>query len=173
MPGRTGRVGAVANRGAWFRIEPTLVLLRGGPVMNARLMVYLIAVLGGGVLLLDVYAQSRSREEPLVVALTGRLPLGVTLAENDLITHAWRASRLTAAEVYNDRDEKIGRVDDVLVAPDGSLSIAIVDVGEFLGRGRHLVAVPARQFVKVKPRAVLPGATKDALQRMPPFHYSG
>ena len=75
--------------------------------------------------------------------------------------------------MYNDHDERIGRVDDVLVAPDGSLSIAVVDVGEFLGLGKHLVAVPARQFVKIAPRAVLPGATKEALTRMPPFHYSG
>jgi hypothetical protein len=141
--------------------------------MNAKLMVYLIAVLGGGILLLDLYAQTHNSDEPLTVPIVGRLPLGVTLAENDLIVHAWRASRLTSADVYNDRDEKIGRVDDVLVAPDGSLSIAIVDVGEFLGRGRHLVAVPARQFVKITPRAVLPGATKEALTRMPPFNYSG
>jgi len=34
---------------------------------------------------------------------------------------------------YNEKNEKIGRVDDLIVAPDGSLSAAIIDVGGFLG----------------------------------------
>jgi hypothetical protein len=73
--------------------------------------------------------------------------------------------------VYNDRNAKIGVVDDLIITPDKSVSYAIIGAGGFLGMGKHDVAVPG-QFKEDKGRIVLAGATKDALKAMPKFEYA-
>lgn len=102
----------------------------------------------------------------------GRVVLGISAAEVDAVAVGYRASKLIGATVYNDQREKIGKIGDLIVQPDGTLSLAIVDVGGFLGLGEHPVAIPVSQFSDVKPRVVLPGATKDALKALPPFQYA-
>lgn len=105
--------------------------------------------------------------------IAGATPLGVTVDEQALITRGWRVSELLHAEVYNGAKQNIGRVDDLVIAPDGTLSIAVIDVGGFLGIGRHRVAIPMRQLTASKPkRLVLTGATKEALMKMPEFYYA-
>jgi hypothetical protein len=47
-----------------------------------------------------------------------------------------------------------------------------VNVGGFLGIGKHLVAIPVRQFTHIAPKAVLPNATKEALKALPKFEYA-
>src|SRR5258705_12449866 len=98
----------------------------------------------------------------------------VTLAvgQLDVIANGWRASKLIRANVYNDTDQKIGSIRDLIVAPDGTVSVAIVDVGGFLGVGRHHVAIPVQFFTQVTPRIVLSGATKESLKAMPEFRFS-
>jgi len=105
--------------------------------------------------------------------VAGTVTLGVPVWQIDIIAKGWRASKLLRASVYNDGDEKIGEVGDLIVAPDGTLSVAIIDVGGFLGMGRHHVAIPVQQFTQVTPpKIVLPGATKDILKQMPEFKYN-
>ena len=53
-----------------------------------------------------------------------------------------RASKLIGAAVYNDRDEKVGSVDDVIMGKDNKADDVVVSVGGFLGMGNKLVAVP-------------------------------
>lgn len=101
--------------------------------------------------------------------LAGKTVLGVAYAEMDAVAVGYRASKLIGASVYNDKNERIGKVGDIAVKPDGTVSFAIVDVGGFLGMGKHHVAVPVGQFSEVKPRTVLPGATKEALRALPAF----
>ncbi|WKB52953.1 PRC-barrel domain-containing protein [Eleftheria terrae] len=98
--------------------------------------------------------------------------LGVSVAETQLLVGSYRASRLRRADVFNEKGEKVGRVDDLLIAPDGSLSIAVIDVGGFLGLGKHLVAIPVRQFKHIAPKAVLPGASRESLKALPKFEYA-
>jgi sporulation protein YlmC with PRC-barrel domain len=104
--------------------------------------------------------------------VAGKVTLGVAVAQLDVVANGWRASKLIHANVYNDSNQKIGKVGDLIVAPDGTLSVAIVDVGGFLGIGKHHVAIPVQQFSQVTPKIILPGATKDALKQMPEFKYS-
>jgi predicted outer membrane protein len=54
----------------------------------------------------------------------------------------WRASKLTGLNVYNDNDEKIGDINEVLVDRDGKAEAVVIGVGGFLGLGEHDVAVP-------------------------------
>jgi hypothetical protein len=74
--------------------------------------------------------------------------------------------------VYNDQHEKGGEVEDVIVAPDQSISYAIVGVGGFLGLGEHSVAIPFTQLKAAEGKFVLRGATKEALKALPKFAYA-
>lgn len=104
--------------------------------------------------------------------IAGRVVLGVEVAELEAIATGYRISKLLRQPVYNDKNEKIGKTEEFIVRPDGTLSYAIIDVGGFLGLGAHRVAIPVSQFTSVKPRIVLSGATKEALKQMPEFKYS-
>ena len=104
--------------------------------------------------------------------VAGTVTLGVAVEQVDIVASGWRASKLIRATVYSDNGDKIGKVGDLIVAPDGSLSVAIIDVGGFLGMGRHHVAIPVNQFSQITPKIVLPGATKDTLKQLPEFTYN-
>jgi sporulation protein YlmC with PRC-barrel domain len=104
--------------------------------------------------------------------VAGLVPLGVAVVETEAVATGWRASKLMHADVYNDSNQKIGKIDDFIVSPDGKLSVAVVDVGGFLGLAAHRVAIPVEQFGKVAPKVVLKGATKEALKALPEFKYA-
>ena len=104
--------------------------------------------------------------------VAGTVTLGVPVWQIDVIANGWRASKLLGASVYNDSDEKIGKIGDLIVAPDGTLSVAIIDVGGFLGIGTHHVAIPVQEFSQVTPKIILPGASKDMLKQVAEFKYN-
>jgi putative membrane protein len=54
----------------------------------------------------------------------------------------WRASKLTGLNVYNENDEKIGDINEVLMDRNGKAEAVVIGVGGFLGLGEHDVAVP-------------------------------
>lgn len=54
----------------------------------------------------------------------------------------WRASQLDGVNVYNQNNERIGEVDDVLVDKSGKIEAVVIGVGGFLGIGERRVAVP-------------------------------
>jgi len=74
--------------------------------------------------------------------------------------------------VFNDKNERVGVIDDVIFAPDTSASYGIVAVGGFLGMGKRDVAIPVAQFKQVDGKFILAGATKDALKALPAFEYA-
>jgi sporulation protein YlmC with PRC-barrel domain len=59
----------------------------------------------------------------------------------------WRASKLVGLSVYNDNNESIGSINDLLTDKSGNIKAAVIGVGGFLGMGAHLVAIP---FDKIK-----------------------
>ena len=75
-------------------------------------------------------------------------------------------------KVFNDSDQAIGTVDDIVIAPDKSVSYAIINAGGFLSVAKHDVAVPVSQLKLVGDKLVLAGATRDALKASPPFEYA-
>jgi sporulation protein YlmC with PRC-barrel domain len=117
-------------------------------------------------------AGSATGQQPAAVPVAGAVPLGVSVTQTQLVAKGWRASKLVHTDVYNDKNEKIGRVDDLIIAPDGSLSVAIIDVGGFLGMAAHRVAIPVQQFKQITPKMILEGASKDALNKLPEFEYA-
>ena len=54
----------------------------------------------------------------------------------------WRASKMAGVKIYNDANENIGSINDLLMDKSGAVKIAVIGVGGFLGMGEHLVAVP-------------------------------
>jgi sporulation protein YlmC with PRC-barrel domain len=54
----------------------------------------------------------------------------------------WRTSKLVGLNVYNDNNEKIGSINDMLTDKSGDIKAVVIGVGGFLGIGEHLVAVP-------------------------------
>jgi sporulation protein YlmC with PRC-barrel domain len=89
------------------------------------------------------------------------------------LARGWSAKkRILDKPVYNEEDERVGEVNDIIIAPDKSIAYAIIGVGGFLGIGEHQVAVPFNLFKGVDDKIVLPGATKDMLNAIPPFDYA-
>jgi sporulation protein YlmC with PRC-barrel domain len=89
------------------------------------------------------------------------------------VATGWSAKKqILGKDVYNDAGEKIGDINDLIVAPSRAVSYAIVGVGGFLGMGEHNVAVPVSKFKQQMGKIVLSGATKDALKAAPKFEYA-
>jgi sporulation protein YlmC with PRC-barrel domain len=53
----------------------------------------------------------------------------------------WRASKLVGLNVYNDSNESLGSINDLLTDKNGDIKGAVIGVGGFLGVGEHLVVV--------------------------------
>jgi sporulation protein YlmC with PRC-barrel domain len=115
---------------------------------------------------------SGASARPVAGPVAGRIVLGITIAETELVATGYRASKLLHNDVYNDKNEKIGKVDDLIISTDGTLSIAVLNVASFLGLAKHLVVVPVRNFKQFAPKAILPNASKDQLKALPGFEYT-
>jgi len=59
----------------------------------------------------------------------------------------WRASKVVGLSVYNDNNESLGSINDLLMDKSGNIKGVVLGVGGFLGVGEHLVAIP---FDKIK-----------------------
>ena len=105
--------------------------------------------------------------------VAGTTIVGVTVEELRNVALGWSAKRTVLGQpVYNDKDEKVGTIEDIIIAPDKAISYAIVGAGGFLGLGTHDVAVPVSKFKLIDKKLVLPGATKESLEASPPFKYA-
>jgi len=97
----------------------------------------------------------------------------ITTNEMREVASGWSAKKqILGKDVYNDSGEKIGDINDLIVAPNRAVSYAIVGVGGFLGMNEHNVAVPVSKLKQQMGKIVLPGATKDALKAAPEFEYA-
>lgn len=112
---------------------------------------------------------------------------GITKVDNRLVVTSsadvaigakgYRASVLMGREVLNHRSERIGTIDDIIISRE-RVCLAVLQIGGFLGLGGHLVAIPFQDLVLEDldanaVRVTLPGATKDALKKLPEFKYGG
>ena len=110
---------------------------------------------------------------PAQPAVAGGTVLGVSVTELVAVVNGWSIKKqILGKDVYNDKGEKIGKVDDLIVSPDKAITYAIIGAGGFLGIDRHDVAIPVNQFKLADGKITLPGATKDAIKAMSPFQYA-
>lgn len=101
-----------------------------------------------------------------VASLLAVCIVGPCLAAEPEQASSVRASKLIGMQVRNDRDEKLGRVDDLIMSRSGTISRVIVAVD-----GSKLVAVPYKD-VKVSASSMVYATTLEKLQGQPEFKYS-
>jgi sporulation protein YlmC with PRC-barrel domain len=66
----------------------------------------------------------------------------------------WRASQIEGLDVYNNNNEKIGDISEMLVDSSGKIQAVVIGVGGFLGIGERDVAIAFDQVKFVnEPRA--------------------
>ena len=92
-----------------------------------------IAGLAGSALLVTVaFAQTPATSDG-----TNAAPMSNSSLHGD-----WRTSKVVGLSVYNDNNESIGSINDLLTDRNGNIKAVVLGVGGFLGMGAHLVAVP-------------------------------
>ncbi len=102
---------------------------------------FMTAGLVGSALLATVaFAQSPT-------ATTDRANMAPAAASDSSFQGNWRASKLVGLSVYNDNNESLGSINDLLADKNGNIKAVVIGVGGFLGVGEHLVAIP---FDKIK-----------------------
>jgi sporulation protein YlmC with PRC-barrel domain len=102
---------------------------------------YITAGLAGSALLATVaFAQTPT-------ATTDRANMAPATASDSSLQGNWRASKVVGLNVYNDSNESLGSINDLLTDKSGNIKAVVIGVGGFLGVGEHLVAVP---FDKIK-----------------------
>ena len=102
---------------------------------------YMTAGLVGSALLATVaFAQNPT-------ATTDRANMAPAAASDSSFQGNWRASKMVGLSVYNDKNESLGAINDLLTDKDGNIKAVVIGVGGFLGVGEHLVAIP---FDKIK-----------------------
>ena len=86
--------------------------------------------------------------------------------------HEMRASKLIGMPIYNDHNEKIGMIDDVVVPEKGGEAMAVLSVGGFVG-GIKMVEVPLSHVHGKGDKVMMPGTDgeKVALAKMPAYTY--
>jgi hypothetical protein len=124
-----------------------------------------------GIVLLSGLAMASSAV--LHAQVAGSTLLAVSVTEAREVADGWSVKRqILGRAVFNDQNEKIGAIDDIIIAPDKSVSYAIIGAGGFLGVARHNVAIRVSQLKVDGDKLVLPGATKQALKDAPEFEYA-
>jgi sporulation protein YlmC with PRC-barrel domain len=135
--------------------------------MNRKIMAVMIclAVIG---MMGNAIAQQQAP-----VAGVSTTVIGITAEELVTVVKGWSANKqIMGKDVYNDKNEKVGVVDDLIITPDKAVSYAIIGTGGFLGMDKHDVAVRVNQFKLVEGKITLPGATKESVKAMPAFQYA-
>jgi sporulation protein YlmC with PRC-barrel domain len=83
----------------------------------------------------------------------------------------WRASKLVGLSVYNENNESLGSINDLLTDKSGNIKAVVIGVGGFLGVGEHLVAVPLDKIKFVNEPVVYAsagGAKTSPTSTLPP-----
>ncbi|MDR5739441.1 MULTISPECIES: PRC-barrel domain-containing protein [unclassified Caballeronia] len=130
--------------------------------MNLKLVASLIASSAIGLVSAQSFAQ-----------VAGAQPLGVSVEVSTAIIDGWSVRKsILNKPVVNDQGARVGVIHDIIVAPDRSVSFAIISANQFLGVSRHDVAIPVEQLDFKNGKLVLAGATKDAIKALPEFQYT-
>ena len=76
------------------------------------------------------------------VSRAGGCLIGVSVAEAREMASGWSAKRqILGQPVFDDKDERVGSIDDIIIAPDKAVSYAIINAGGFIGLTKHEVAI--------------------------------
>jgi len=135
--------------------------------MNRKIMAMMICLAVVGMM-----GNAFAQQQAPVAGVTTKA-IGVTADELVVVAKGWSAkNQIMGKDVYNDKNEKVGVVEDLIITPEKAVSYAIIGTGGFLGMDKHDVAIPVNHFKMLDGKVTLPGATKDAVKAMPAFKYA-
>ena len=78
--------------------------------------------------------------------VAGSTTVGVAVEEMKAVAFGWSVKRqILGQAVYNEQKQRVGKIDDLIIAPDTAVSFVIVGAGGFVGLGKHDVAIPVTQ----------------------------
>jgi len=104
-------------------------------------------------------ASAAFAQSPTTPADTSKAPAPATASDmSSSFQGTWRASKLVGLSVYNDSNESLGSINDLLTDKSGDIKAVVIGVGGFLGVGEHLVAVPLDKVKFVTEPVVYTGA---------------
>ena len=86
-----------------------------------------------------------------------------------LADHSMRTSKLIGAPVYNDQGQSIGSVMDVLLKSGSAEPMVVLSVGDYVGGGSKMIAVPLSHINLEGAKPMMAGATKPMLASMPVY----
>jgi len=111
-----------------------------------------------------------SRYTMIALVAAGGVAFQTSTARADHTTPN-KASEIIGMEVRNTENEKLGKVEDLIVdLSSGHVSYAILSMGGVLGIGDKLVVVPANQFsYAVGEKKLTLNTSKEVLQNAPRF----
>jgi sporulation protein YlmC with PRC-barrel domain len=130
-----------------------------------------VALLGAALTAMPALAQTKQPAGPMPAPSAGdrsfgaiepaRVNTGSWLTQEQ--PGQWRASSLEGLDVYNQDNEKIGDISELIVDGSGRIQAVIVGIGGFLGMGERDVAIPMDQIRFVnEPRAAATATTGTA-----------
>ena len=97
----------------------------------------LVGGLLASIALVPALAQSNPPASSQPPAATATPAPTATKAQGNL----WRASKLKGLNVYNEQNEKLGDISEILIDKSGKVDGIIIGVGGFLGMGQHDIKV--------------------------------
>lgn len=104
--------------------------------------IVLAGLLGSTLIATAAFAQSPAATENSMSKTTA------APAANSMSTNGeWRASKMVGLNVYNQANEKLGDISEVLLDKSGRVQAVVIGVGGFLGVGQRDVAIA---FDKIK-----------------------
>ena len=115
-----------------------------------------------------------------ILAVTGLLTaasisaLPAFAADNMQTAEELRTSQLVGSKVYNNANDNIGSIEDIILKPDGSMDEVVLSVGGFLGMGDKYVAVPFSDLKITRDGSslkIVTLATKDSLKALPAYQF--
>lgn len=80
------------------------------------------------------------------------------------------ADDLVGADLNNAAGDEIGEIEDLLVGPNNDVTLAVVEVGGFLGMGSKHVALELEKINKLNGGDYTIAMTKEQLEGLPPLH---
>jgi sporulation protein YlmC with PRC-barrel domain len=105
--------------------------------------------------------------------VAGTQQIGISVEVSQAILEGWSVRKsILNKPVYNEQGQRVGVIHDIIVAPDASVSFAIIAAQQFLGVSHHDVAIPIEQLDFVDGKLTLAGATKAAIKALPEFQYA-
>ena len=88
------------------------------------------------------YAQSTTQPAPSAATPAPAASATTTApGQKMMLKGNWRASKLIGLDVYNEANEKLGDINELIIDKDGKINAVVIGVGGFLGMGEHDIAV--------------------------------